>query len=123
MVAYDPVELDRNIRRYVGIAERNLASLETIGEQIAPLLEKAALSDIESATIVYDRLVKAGLNLVKAIDELSRLRSFISGGPDSRPDLSAMGEIELRAVLIAGVRALGITDLKQLSSSPSSGGA
>jgi len=115
---YDAAALDKSVRRYVSIAERNLAVLEDLG---APLGEKVkaevANLDAESASIIYDRLVKAGLNLVKATDELSRLRSFLSGGPDSRPDLSSMSEIELRAVVLAAVQSLGITDLKQLRDS------
>jgi len=125
-VAYDPTDLDRSIRRYVGVAERNIAAMETLGGQITPLLEvlkpvldgtaaPAALETIERVTVIYDRLVKAGLNLTKATDELSRLRSFLSGGPDSRPDLTAASEIELRAILVAAVKKLGITDLRQLA--------
>lgn len=125
-MAYDPTDLDRSIRRYVGVAERNIAAMETLGGQITPLLEvlkpvldgtaaPAALETIERVTVIYDRLVKAGLNLTKATDELSRLRSFLSGGPDSRPDLTAASEIELRAILVAAVKKLGITDLRQLA--------
>jgi hypothetical protein len=125
LVAYDPAELDRSVRRYVGVAERNIEAMEQLGEQIKPLLEVLkpvlegtqshdALDNVERVTIIYDRLVKAGLNLTKATDELSRLRSFLSGGPDSRPDLTSASEIELRAIVVSAVRALGITDLKQL---------
>lgn len=126
LVAYDPAALDASIRRYVGVAERNIGAMEQIGTQITPLLELvkplleaaapgAALENAERVTIVYDRLVKAGLNLVKATDELSRLRSFLSGGPDSRPDLSSLSEVELRAIVLEAVKALGITDLRQLA--------
>jgi hypothetical protein len=45
---------------------------------------------------------------VKALDELTRLRSFVAGGPDSRPDLTVRSEIELRAILIQGVQAFGL---------------
>jgi len=126
LVAYDPAELDRSVRRYVGVAERNIEAMEHLGEQIKPLLEVLkpvlagtqagdALDSVERVTIIYDRLVKAGLNLVKATDELSRLRSFLSGGPDSRPDLTSASEIELRAILVEAVTKLGITDLKQIT--------
>ena len=126
LVAYDPAELTRNIRRYVGVAGRNLHLMEELGEQIVPLLEplRAAFSGVQTAdaldhvertTIVYDRLIKSGLNLVKALDELHRLQSFMSGGPDSRPDLSSASEVELRTIVIEAVKALGITDLRQLS--------
>lgn len=117
--AYDAAALTASVRRYVGVAERNLAAMEELGNQIQPLLERvkplleqsapaAALDDAERVTIVYDRLVKAGLNLVKATDELSRLTSFLSGGPDSRPDLTAMSEVELRQILIEQAEKLGL---------------
>lgn len=117
VVAYDPVDLDKQLKRYLGIAERNAQIVEELGPKLA---EKARIEadglDLESTSIVYDRLVKADLNLVKALDELSRLRSFLSGGPDTRPDLSSMGEIELRGVLLMGIKALGLTfdDLRKL---------
>lgn len=117
--------MSARIRRYSTIAEKNATALEQLGEQIKPLLDIAktvldttapndALDSVERVTIVYDRLVKAELNLVKATDELSRLQSFLSGGPDSRPDLSSMGEIELRQTLRAALKELSITDLSQL---------
>lgn len=119
LVAFDPAELNRSVRRYIGVAEKNIAAMESLGDQIVPILDKVkplleksaaadALDDAERVTIVYDRLVKAGLNLVKAVDELHRLESFMSGGPDSRPDLTALGEIELRKMLIDTAEKLGL---------------
>lgn len=123
--AYDPVALGESLRRYAKAAEKNLALLDSFGDQIQPLLDKLkpllessgpldVRDDVDRVTIVYDRMVKAGLNLVKATDELSRLQSFLSGGPDTRPDLSSLGEIELRTMLREAIRALGVTDLSQL---------
>lgn len=119
VVAYDPVDLDKQVKKFLAIAERNIDTLEALGEPLAKRIKAevdANSLDAEATSIVYDRLVKAGLNLVKATDELSRLRSFLSGGPDTRPDLSSMGEIELRGVLLMGIKALGLTfdDLKKL---------
>jgi len=109
VVGYDPVALDAQLTKYVAAAERNLGILEDLG---APLAEKVKAQtaglDVEATSIIYDRLVKAGLNLVKATDELSRLRSFLSGGPDTRPDLSSLGETELTVLFINMVRALGV---------------
>jgi hypothetical protein len=125
LVAYDAASLDKSVRRYVGVAERNIELSESVSDQLPALLEKLktalagsdeAFEDTERLSIVYDRFVKAGLNLVKAVDELSRLRSFLSGGPDSRPDLSSMSEVELRQIVVTAVRALGITDLRQIES-------
>lgn len=124
VVAYDARSLRLNVRRYVTAAETNLAALETVGRQMEPLLEqfretveKDAVEGtvaLERLSVVYDRLVKAQMNLGKAIDGLARLESFLDGGPDSRPDLSSLGENELRAIVVSAVQALGITDLKQL---------
>lgn len=113
VVAYDPVDLDKQIKKFLAIAERNIDTLEALGEPLAKRIKAevdANSLDAEATSIVYDRLVKAGLNLVKATDELSRLRSFLSGGPDTRPDLSSMGELELRGVLLAGIKALNVTE-------------
>lgn len=117
VVGYDPVALDEQVRKYVGIAEKNLALLEDLGAPLAAGIKaevEAKSLDAESTSIIYDRLVKAGLNLVKATDELSRLRSFLSGGPDTRPDLSSLGEVELRAIILGAVRALGVDDVRKL---------
>jgi hypothetical protein len=124
-VAYDAKTLRLNVRRYVGIAERNLDALEKVGDQMQPLLDefRAAVDrdavegtvTLERISIVYDRLVKAQMNLVKATDGLARLESFLDGGPDSRPDLSSMGEQELLALVVSVVKQLDITDLKQLA--------
>lgn len=105
---YAPEELDLSIKRYLGICETNVKlvsdlapKLEKLIEQVAKLEDdpSAALVVANQVTILYDRMTKAGLNLVKAADELSRLRSFLAGGPDSRPDLSMKGEHELLDIL------------------------
>jgi hypothetical protein len=122
-VGFSPEALDATIRRYCLIAERNIENLEALGPKLTTILNALAAQasdpataqvDAGDLTVIYDRLVKSALNLTKATDELARLRSFTSGGPDSRPDLSSMGEVELRQVVITAVKALGITDLRQL---------
>ena len=109
------VALDEQIKRYIGIAERNSKIVEEIGPVLADKIRAETASlDAESTSIIYDRLVKADLNLVKATDELSRLRSFLAGGPDTRPDLSSLGENELTGMFVAMVRALGVTKVQQV---------
>lgn len=115
VVGFDPVALDEQIRRYVGIAERNASIVEELGPVLAEKIRaETATLDAESTSIIYDRLVKADLNLVKATDELSRLRSFLSGGPDTRPDLSSLGENELTQLFVGAVRALGVAKVQQI---------
>ncbi len=115
LVGFDAAHLDAQIARYVRIAERNAQTVEELGPQLAAKV-KAEIGglDAEATSIIYDRLVKADLNLVKATDELARLRSFMSGGPDSRPDLSSLSEIELRGVVIGLLRAIGPDEARQL---------
>ena len=115
VVGYDPTALADQIKKYVRVAERNLAILEDIGEPLASRIKAEVVGlDAEAQSIIYDRLVKAGLNLVKATDELSRLQSFLSGGPDTRPDLSSLSEVELRGVVVAMIRSLGVTQVQTL---------
>ncbi len=115
VVGYDPVALDDQIKRYVRIAERNAGIVEELGPVLADKIRAETASlDAESTSIIYDRLVKADLNLVKATDELARLRSFLSGGPDTRPDLSSLSEIELRGLFVTAIRALGVAQVQEL---------
>ena len=115
VVGYDPVALDEQIRRYIGIAERNSKIVEELGPVLADKIRaETATLDAESTSIIYDRLVKADLNLVKATDELSRLRSFLSGGPDTRPDLSSLSEVELTGIFIGMIRTLGVARVQEL---------
>ena len=90
--------------------------LEVMGPKLAAILDSVAalpagpdaLGDAESLTLLYDRMTKAGLSIVRALDELSRLRSFLAGGPDSRPDLSHRGEHELRQLLLDACDKMGL---------------
>jgi hypothetical protein len=100
--------LDKTLARYIGVCESNIHLLADLVPKVESLLKLVAKSkdDPETAlitanqvTVLYDRMSKAGLNIVKALDELSRLRSFVAGGPDTRPDLLNKGEHELRALV------------------------
>lgn len=111
---YIPETLDPTLRTYLGACERAVTLAESLGprvkatlDRVASAPEEPAFEEAEMLTILYDRLSKAGLNLVKAVDELSRLRSFLAGGPDSRPDLSSRGEQELRTLLLETCEKLG----------------
>lgn len=50
-----------------------------------------------------ERYAKVAGTFVKIVDETARLRSFLAGGADSRPDLSSLSDVELRKVIKAGV--------------------
>jgi len=111
---YESTQLDESLRAYVATCERSIRTAESLGkkveEAVTTLVEQIQGSPEEKAELLtkfHERLSKANLNLVKSTDELTRLRSFLAGGPDSRPDLTVKGEIELRAILFAAVKSQG----------------
>lgn len=113
---YDPSRLDQTIRGYLAVGEKSIRHAESLQTRIEKALERLATAPDaddaleEAATLVtlHDKLSKANLNLVKATDELTRLRSFLAGGPDSRADLTVMGELDLRALVVTAVKKLGL---------------
>jgi hypothetical protein len=116
---YEPGALDKTISSYIGAAERSIRIAESLSRKVETAVTALATStsglpedDAELMTRLHERLSKACLNLVKSTDELTRLRSFLAGGPDSRPDLTVRGEIELRSLLVVAVKQLGwrVTD-------------
>ena len=46
-----------------------------------------------------ERYARVAGTFVKIVDETARLRSFLAGGADSRPDLSSLSDVELRKVI------------------------
>lgn len=112
---YEPTELDRVIKHHIAVAERTIRHADQLGKKADAAIERLsleapgadALADVETLTALNEKQSKAALNLVKATDELSRLRSFLAGGPDSRPDLSSRGEVELTVILVKAIRAKG----------------
>ncbi len=118
---YQPESLDKAIARHIAVAERAINQVEALGERVQVALdalrdtqqkpgnEVRALEQAELLTVLFDRMSKATMNVVKATDELSRLRSFVAGGPDSRPDLGDLSDAELAAIVLgaaAGARSL-----------------
>jgi hypothetical protein len=115
---YEPDKLDTTIRSYVGACEKNIRTAESLGTKVeaaitalinlpATTAPDAIVAEANMLTKLHERMTKASLNLVKSTDELTRLRSFLAGGPDSRPDLTVRGEIELRGLLLVAVKQLG----------------
>lgn len=111
---YDAKQLDPTLLGFIAACERACNLTDTLGprveatiRRVASAPEGLAFEEAELLTVMYDRIAKAALNAVRAVDELSRLRSFLAGGPDSRPDLSHRGEQELRAILLDACDKLG----------------
>jgi hypothetical protein len=94
-------ELEKIRPVIVRLSERVLAEVETIG------------SDPEAREALHDRLLgrlerysKLLLNFSKSADELTRLRSFVAGGADSRPDLGDLDDQELEKLVLNAAKGL-----------------
>lgn len=110
---YEASKLDDTLRSYVAVAEKSIRHAESLGKRVEKVLDElaktpAAADQAGEVTMLYDRMTKASLQIVKAMDELTRLRSFLAGGPDSRPDLTVKGELDLRAIVLTAVKTLGL---------------
>jgi len=46
-----------------------------------------------------ERYARVAATFTKIVDETARLRSFLAGGADSRPDLASLSSVELRKVI------------------------
>jgi hypothetical protein len=119
---YEPTTLDATLRSHVAACEKAIRIAESLGVKVEEAVTQIVTAQLEGSPAekaallsqLHERLSKATLNLVKSTDELSRLRSFLAGGPDSRPDLAARGERELRVLLYRAILQLGwrVTDDK-----------
>lgn len=52
-----------------------------------------------------ERYAKVSLTFTKVVDEATRLRSFVAGGADSRPDLSSLSDSQLLEIIRKGNKA------------------
>ena len=114
---YEAKSLDPQLRTYLAVCEKSVRIAESLAKKAGEAVEALnaqplvggamTLQEADDLTRLHERLTKANLNLVKSVDELSRLRSFLAGGPDSRPELGMKSEIELRALVIAMAPKLG----------------
>lgn len=112
---YEATALDPSVKKTLEAVNTSLSSVESLKSSLERALEnlansapgESAIDEANRVTVIYERLTKATLNLVKAVDEFTRLRSFLDGGPDSRPDLTSRGELELRVIVLKAVQQLG----------------
>lgn len=115
---YEADVLDPILDSQIAVCAKTVRQAELLGKKVEEALRKLdevalqgganALQDANAVTMLFERMSKAGLNVVKAVDELSRLRSFMAGGPDSRPELTGKSEIELRALIVGLLPQLGL---------------
>lgn len=120
-VGYVPAYLDKSIADYIASCEQNVSVILRLSDQLQASLHRLdgflasqqdadkneALKTASMLASIFERVARGSSALVRSADELSRLRSFASGGPDSRPDLTVRSEIELRAMLFHAVKGIG----------------
>ena len=120
-VGYVPAYLDKSIADFITSCEQNIGVVQKLAGQIQDSLTRLdafltensdedkgdALRTAIALASIFERVARGTASLTRSADELSRLRSFASGGPDSRPDLTVRSEIELRAMLFHAVKGIG----------------
>ena len=112
---YEPENLDAALAKHIKAVENTVFQAEGLGKQVesalanmkAALGTENALREADRVVAIFERLAKSCLYFVKCTDELTRLRSFLAGGPDSRPDLSSKCEADLVKEVLAAVKAMG----------------
>ncbi len=115
---YEPEKLDPLVEPLIEGAAGALSVLgETIpvlklaAEQLRKELEehpetnaKTLCARSETVAKIAEKAAKASGQLVDAVDKLSRLRSFLSGGPDTRVEnVEHMSDQELMRVVLAAI--------------------
>jgi hypothetical protein len=117
---FEATALDPAITGAIDRLTKTVADVERIRGGLEPLLDKVRediearlvagtlagptlLADAERLIEWLDRYAKTTLNLAKLTDETARLRSFVAGGADSRPDLSSMSDSQLAEFVRSGL--------------------
>lgn len=115
---FDAEALDPSITLAIDRLHKVIADVERIRGTAEPILDRVrqrvetllAESDhaktapelvvtLSSLVEMLERYARVGLNFAKITDETARLRSFVAGGADSRPDLGHMSDAELAAFI------------------------
>lgn len=124
-VAFKPEALDPGIANAIDRLDKVVVDIERIRGAAEPLLDRVRariellLSQTDVATpqpelaaalssLVenLERYARVALNMTKVVDEAARLRSFVAGGADSRPDIGILSDVELAAVVKKGAQGL-----------------
>lgn len=107
-----PERLDPAIDGAIDRLTKAVTDVERIRGGIEPLLDKVredlarrleegtitipvAVAEAERMIEWLERYAKTTLVLAKVTDETARLRSFVAGGADSRPDLASLSDSQL----------------------------
>lgn len=110
-----PGALDTPLAGYVEYAARMIATSKAIEKRTAETLRRLdeappgedLLDEADTLVGLHLKAAQASTGLVKAVDGLARLQSFMAGGPDSRPDLSSKSEGALLELLVTKLDAMG----------------
>lgn len=104
--ALDPaLEAARDrLTKVIADVERVRGTLEPQLDAIRSRLTAQLTSETPDATLManaerliewLEKYARVALNFTKVVDEAARLRSFIAGGADSRPDIASLSDVDL----------------------------
>jgi len=91
-----------DVERVRGALEPHLDELrKRLTEQLAQgtVLDPLLMQRAEGLIDFLEKYARVSLNLTKVVDEAARLRSFVAGGADQRPDLSSLSDAELSEIV------------------------
>lgn len=111
---FDAEALDPAIKNAIDRLDKIIVDVERIRGAAEPLLDRMRerveklVAETTADTPVpelalalgslvdhLERYARVALNFTKVVDEGARLRSFVAGGSDSKPDLSSMSDVDL----------------------------
>jgi hypothetical protein len=118
---FQPEALDPVIAGAIDRLTKVVSDFERVRGALEPHLDEMRRRLVEQLTggsvtdpqllIVVEQLVghlekyaRIALSLTKVTDEAARLRSFVAGGADQRPDLSSLSDAELSEVVLNAAR-------------------
>ena len=114
---FQPEALDETLSAARDRLAKVVADVEKVRSAVEPQLDilKSRLAKaLEDPTALSDEALNAGVNrqlawletyakvaitFTKVVDEVARLRNFLAGGSDSRPDLSSLSSTDLLKVI------------------------
>lgn len=113
---FDPAALDPAITAARERLTTVIADVETIRTSLSPQLvevknrlraqlDSGTLNDAGLMTAVerqiewLEKYARVAASFTKVLDEAARLRSFLAGGADSRPDLASLGDADLALIV------------------------
>lgn len=107
-----PETIDSTLKEQADLCKASIDYAQKLGKRLELALEHDdgklyEEGNLSESVRIYEQMSRATVNFTRALNDLARLRSFMDGGPDSRPDLTRKGEQDLVQMVLAAATALG----------------